>query len=244
MTELFLTRASLTESFDVLGPVLFPADPAHKMAIAHRLVWTLFPPDLKERPFLYRETAPSQARGRAARGEFYILSSIAPRDDRGLFRLETKPFAPCLVPGDILQFSLRANPTVQKSEMEEGQRKTRRFDVVMHALHDVPSADRAKVRPELIRKAGLDWLARQGERAGFRLVDPEAVHVDGYEQFDADPEGRRRVRSQRQPGHSRLDFEGQLEVVDPALFVEAIGRGFGRARAFGHGLMLIRRPAT
>jgi len=242
MTELYLSRATLNADFDLLGPILFPDDPAHKMAIAHRLVWTLFPPDLKERPFLYREMAPSHAQGRAARGNIFILSKMEPRDERGLFRLESKPFRPDLAVGDRLMFSLRANPTVQRTEIVDGKRKTRRFDIVMHALHDVPKRDRADSRPKLVRAAGLDWLAGQGERSGFRLPARDAIRVDGYEQFDADPENRRpKGEGRRRPGHSRLDFEGLLEVTNPTLLVESIGNGFGRARAFGHGLMLIRR---
>lgn len=242
MTDLYLSRATLNADFDQLGPILFPSDPAHKMAIAHRLVWTLFPPDLKERPFLYREMAPSHAHGRAARGEIFVLSKLEPRDERGLFRLETKLFRPALAAGDRLMFSLRANPTVQRSEIVDGRRKTRRFDVVMHALHGLPKEQRAEKRPELVRSAGLDWLAGQGERSGFRLPAREAVRIDGYEQFDADPENRRpKGEGRRRPGHSRIDFEGLMEVTDPALLIDGIANGFGRARAFGHGLMLIRR---
>jgi CRISPR system Cascade subunit CasE len=38
-----------------------------------------------------------------------------------------------------------------------------------------------------------------------------------------------------------LDFEGVLEVTDPDRFVDAVAQGFGRAKGFGCGLMLIRR---
>lgn len=242
MTELYLSRARLNAGFDALGPILFPNDPAHKMAISHRLIWTLFPRDLKERPFLYRETAPSHAKGRAARGELFILSSVEPDNRQGLFELETNRFAPQIKKGEWLQFSLRANPTVQKSEMVDGRRKTRRYDVVMAALHNLPPEERAKARPEAIRRAGLDWLTRQGVEAGFSLPEPERLRIDGYEQFDADPENRRQTRQgRRRPGHSRLDFEGLLQVEEPGQFVKRLGEGFGRARAFGHGLMLIRR---
>lgn len=242
MTGLYLSRARLNAGFDALGPILFPNDQANKMAISHRLVWTLFPHNLKERPFLYRETAPSHAQGRAARGDFIILSSQAPENQQGLFDLETKPFSPKLQQGELLQFSLRANPTTQKSEMVDGKRKTRRHDVVMQALHALPQEDRAKARRETICKAGLTWLSRQGEHAGFSLPKPNIINIDGYEQFDTDPENRRQIRATRhRPNHSRIDFEGVLQVNDPELFVRRIGEGFGRARAFGHGLMLIRR---
>jgi CRISPR system Cascade subunit CasE len=242
MTGLYLSRARLSAGFDALGPILFPNDPAHKMAISHRLVWTLFPPDCKERPFLYREMSPSHARGRAARGEIYILSSMKPEDRKGLFDLQTQDFRPRLRQGELLQFRLRANPTAQRSEWVGGRRKNRRHDVVMQALRSLPQGERAGARPAIIRRAGLEWLTRQGERAGFSLPRPEALNIDGYEQFDADPEKRRALQpGGRRPGHSRIDFEGALRVEDPDLFVKRLGEGFGRARAFGHGLMLIKR---
>lgn len=242
MTGLYLSRAQLNAGFDALGPILFPNDAGHKMAISHRLVWTLFPSDCKERPFLYREMSPSHARGRAARGTIYILSTLKPEDSRGLFDLDTQEFDPKLSPGELLRFSLRANPTAQNSDRADGKRKSRRYDVVMQELHKLPPDERAKARPEVIRRAGLKWLIRQGENAGFSIPNPEALVVDGYEQFDADPENRRkRPPGERRPGHSRIDFEGLLRVDDPGQFVKRLGEGFGRARAFGHGLMLIRR---
>jgi CRISPR system Cascade subunit CasE len=38
-----------------------------------------------------------------------------------------------------------------------------------------------------------------------------------------------------------LDISGVLEVHDPDRFLLRLAQGFGRARAFGCGLMLIRR---
>ena len=246
MTALYFSRARLKADLGRLGPVLFPDVPASRIGVSHRLVWSLFPEELSERPFLYRDTAPSTAVGRAAQGEFLILSTMPPDDRSRLFDLETKPFEPALTVGDRLGFSLRVNPTIQSRDKEKttagGRAKTRRYDVVMHALHDIPKGSaRIEARPRLIREAGLAWLTKQGEAAGFRLPDFETVSVDGYEQFDVDPENRRAVRGRRRPGHSRIDFEGVLQVADPVLFVARLATGFGRARAFGHGLMLIRR---
>jgi CRISPR system Cascade subunit CasE len=38
-----------------------------------------------------------------------------------------------------------------------------------------------------------------------------------------------------------LEFAGVLTVRDPARFLAALAQGFGHAKAFGCGLMLIRR---
>jgi len=242
MSELFFSRARLKPGHERLGPILFPDNPAVRMGASHRLVWSMFPRDLQERPFLYRENAPNHAVGASARAELMVLSRLAPTDAEGLFDIETKSFAPVLQAGQRLQFSLRANPTAQKSETDaEGRRKSRRCDIVMAALKDVAKGQaRIEARPRFIQQAGLDWLKRQGDRSGFRIADPEQVKIDGYEQFDVDPENRRATRGRRAV-HSRLEFEGVLEVTEPQAFLRQLAQGFGRARAFGHGLMLIRR---
>ena len=41
--------------------------------------------------------------------------------------------------------------------------------------------------------------------------------------------------------YSTLDLDGVLTVSDPASLAPAIGQGFGAAKAYGCGLMLIRR---
>lgn len=243
---LYFSRARLRAGLGRLGPILFPSAPESRIGVSHRLVWSLFPENLTERPFLYRDTAPLTGPGRTARGEFLILSTLPPSDTNNLFDLETKSFEPALHPGDRLGFSLRANPTIHSRDRDRttagGRRKTRRHDVVMHALHAIPpGARRAAARPALIRDAGLQWLAAQGECAGFRLPDPNAISVDGYEQVAINVEHPRAGGGRRQPRHSRVEFEGVLEVVDPTLFLSRLAAGFGRARAFGHGLMLIRR---
>ncbi len=61
------------------------------------------------------------------------------------------------------------------------------------------------------------------------------VGVDGYELVSIPRDGASAAQ------FSRLDFTGLLTVTDPAAFLTALACGFGRARAFGCGLMLIRR---
>ena len=38
-----------------------------------------------------------------------------------------------------------------------------------------------------------------------------------------------------------LDLTGEIAVTDPDTFLPALGAGFGRAKAWGCGLMLIQR---
>lgn len=243
MSTPLLTRVRLKRepSAAALGPVLLPADPDARAGAAHRLLWTLFADDpARRRDFLWRE----EGRGglRPGQASFLVLSARPPEDPHALFDLEEpKPFAPVLARGDRLHFALRANPVVARRESSrEGQRaRLVRHDVVMDRLHDLPKGTRAEPRTEAIVQAGRDWLSAQGERAGFRLLDVAEgtpLQVDGYQQVQI---GRDRGRTAIR--FSTLDFTGTLEVTTPKLFVRALLGGFGKAKAFGCGLMLIRR---
>jgi CRISPR system Cascade subunit CasE len=101
----------------------------------------------------------------------------------------------------------------------------------MDALHR-GEGERAAKRPDAIAAAGAAWLHRQGVAHGFELAG--AVDVDGYETV-------RIARASQPIRFGRLDISGVLTVSDPPRFLAALAAGFGRSRAFGCGLMLIRR---
>jgi CRISPR system Cascade subunit CasE len=226
MSDLFLSRARLNRDApaQALARLLVPDDAAARAAAAHHLVWSLFAdvPD-RRRDFLWREEAP---------GRFMTLSSRQPADPHGLFVIESKPFAPTLEAGDRLGFSLRANPVISR-QTAPGKRGIR-HDVVMDALHRLPRDDRADERPNAIATAGVAWLGRQGDAHGF--VPIGRSNVDGYETVHIP-----RERSQDGIRFGRVDITGTLTVTDPVRFLAALVSGFGRSRAFGCGLMLIRR---
>ena len=236
----YLTRAALDLDAPehALRPLLDPVDPDAAFDAHHRLIWTLFPDRNGNRDFLWRVDD---------RGRFLILSARKPQFSR-LFRpLETKPFAPALVAGDRLSFMLRVNATRDRrsgpgESVAPGTRrmptKDRRVDIVMHAMSE-QGADasagpdgRASRRLEIAREAAGVWLAAQGERRGFAV---ENLEVEDYLV--------RRLKRRRgnEARFGILDLVGRLSVIDPASFTRALLTGFGRARAYGCGLMLVRR---
>ena len=192
----------------------------------HHLVWSLFADGAdRKRDFLWRETGA---------GAFLILSARQPEDRHGLFEIdEPKPFTPALEPGDRLGFSLRANPVVRRRH--PSHRRSVKHDVVMDALRSHAKSERAVQRFEIIREQGFVWLDRQGTKAGFR-IDSADVAVDAYDQHRI-----ARTGSASAMLYSTLDFEGILTVSDPVTLLPAIAQGFGAAKAYGCGLMLIRR---
>ena len=228
---MYLTRASLRRdvSVNALAPLLLGLGKGLAPHPGHHLIWSLFTEGAggQERDFLWREEG---------RGAYYILSRRPPRDRHGLFDVSPpKTFAPELREGDVLTFSLRANPVIRRHDPARG--RSAKHDVVMDALHPIPPSARASHRLAEVRTRGLAWLGRQGGSAGFR-VSEQGVRVDGYDQHRVARGGGRPPMS-----FSTVDFEGRLTVEAPLDFLAAIRRGFGSAKGYGCGLMLIRLAA-
>jgi CRISPR system Cascade subunit CasE len=218
-----LSRLTLKRSPDVaaLGRLLDPAHQGRRMDAQHRLVWSAFAGEPEaRRDFLWRDMG---------QGVFLVLSPRPPGDSALFEPPEVQPFAPDLAPGDRLAFVLRANATRTVTEPDG---RTRHRDVVMEALHALPKAERAARRLDLAQAAGRRWLEGQGARAGFRVIE---AFVSAYDV--AEPPGQ----GQRRPRFGIIDLEGRIEITDPAAFLARLALGFGRAKAFGCGLMLIRR---
>ncbi len=252
MTMLWLSRARLRRSAQIatVASLLLPERDEDRVSNGHRLIWSLFAREgaPTARSFLWREDKD---------GCFYMLSRDPPPQNHALLEVDPpKPFAPVLAVGDQLRFVLRANPTIARpldtfrtacrDSGAKPSRKTAHDDIVMHALHGLPSCARAEARGAAIESAGRRWLEVQAARGGFSLRSllapgdpealPDALRIDGYRVLRPP-----RPRKSAQMRIAVLEFEGVLTVTDPALFLAALGRGFGRAKAYGCGLMLIAR---
>ncbi len=83
------------------------------------------------------------------------------------------------------------------------------------------------------------WLVKKGERNGFRLArdvkrDRLRIQAAAYCWQAISKKGRK-------AGFSSVDFDGILEVTNPEDFSTALFNGIGPAKAFGCGLMMVRR---
>lgn len=230
---MFLSRVRVvTEGLDRMALLNLMAGDAYSN---HQLLWRMFT-EMADREFLFRqemehEQLPPEADPRGL-PVFYVVSDVQPTPVSGLLQTETKPLVPQLSVGDMLAFRLRANPTV--SRKKAGEKRSRRHDVLMDAkkqchedqIHD-PMAIQASME-----KAALKWLAAQSGKSGFNL---ESVpQVSGYRQHVL----RRKGRDIR---FSSVDYEGLLTVAEPNRFVDMLGKGLGKSKAFGCGLMMVRR---
>ena len=227
---MYLSRATLrrTAQIQALLPLLLEQNPGGRHP-DHHLMWYLFAEGggPRERDFLWRRTGG---------GAFLILSARPPQDPLTLFRIDDpKPFDLDLPSGTKLRFMLRACPVVQRRRADGG-RKSVKHDVVMDALRTHPSGERSEQRQEIVQREGAAWLNRRAEGGGF-AVETAEISAEGYRQIQI---GRGRGRNPMR--FSSLDLSGILTVQNSELLLKAITQGFGAARAFGCGLMLVRQP--
>lgn len=214
----------------------------------HQWLWRFFAAEPgSARDFLFRRRD-----GEGSMPGFYVVSVRKPQSRSAAWQVQCRDYDPQLQEGQRLAFELRVNPAVTHSV----NGKTRRDDVVMQEKTrllaergfkrwaDWPDTDEAKpTLYELAQARCLDWLERRAEQAGFRVLTRElhdeqgcriekAVRVDGYAQHRAE---RKDIR------FSTVDFTGELEVSNSIAFRQALFEGIGHAKAFGCGLLLVRR---
>lgn len=86
------------------------------------------------------------------------------------------------------------------------------------------------------------WMIKQGQRCGFELLSG----ADGMFKLQNSAyawHGLQQKISKKgeKAGFSSVDFCGELQITDPEKFRQTLFNGLGRAKAFGCGLMMVRR---
>lgn len=226
--------------FSVITPVNL-RQAAYEMAQSaayaeHQWLWKFFPSNQdQQRDFIFRrydqEVTP----------RFYIVSKREPVAFSDIWQVQSQPYAPQLSDGQHLSFQLRANPVVTKTN-DKG--KPQRHDVVIdakkrflleHGLtedatwRDLKRDEGKPLLYDLTQQTCLDWLQSRSDRLGFSIV---AANVNAYQQHRAD---KREIR------FSTVDFSGELIVTDHELFQHTLFHGIGHAKAFGCGLLLVKK---
>ena len=198
----------------------------------HQVIWQLFDDDPKaQRDFLYRQVIEH------GQVKYYVLSKRIPVDKTGIWRVDSpKVYDPQLTKGQKLFFMLRANPVITVTT-DEG--KKQRHDVVMQekkriGYKQIPEKERPPLQ-QLVQKSSVNWLMSRMEGGGF-LIESEQVMADNYQQH------RSHVNSQQHLiRYSTVDLQGILTVMNVGFFRRALFSGIGKSKAFGCGLLLIKR---
>ncbi len=85
------------------------------------------------------------------------------------------------------------------------------------------------------------WFIKQGERLGFKPVADDnnlsKLQNSAYQWHSLSAKGGKGDKA----GFSSVDFTGELQITDMEKFKQALFVGIGRSKAFGCGLLLVRR---
>ena len=190
----------------------------------HQLLWKLFAGQ-QPRQFVFRHSVDKQGLN-----EFYLLSAVEPKPSR-FFDIQTKAFQPKLQSGQLLGYQLRVNPTVCI--------KDRQHDVLMNAkknAKDQGIKEDSQQLKQRMEQAAHSWLSDKERLArwGFQV---ETAEISDYRQHRC----LKKIANDRHYiRFSSVDFQGILRITDSERFLQQYAKGFGRAKAFGCGLMLIR----
>lgn len=204
-----------------LSRVEIPWDLSRNPYDVHRHLWRMFPGENREprrngeesrQGFLFR-TEESRP-GRVTR--LLVQSRKPPKAVPDLALMGTRELNPQPVFGQRLGFLLTANPIKTIMDVEREAKSGKRSE---------------KCRVPLIREEEQRaWLERK--LAGAALIDAATVLAQPSLHFRKGNRGGKLAT---------VTFEGVLQVADPVLLVSLMSNGIGPAKAFGCGLLLVRR---
>ncbi len=202
--------------------------------LIHQAVADLFG-DRDGRGYLYRVTGESPGER-----EVLVLSHAPPRTvaelpspaHRRARQLRSKLFDPELTSGQLLDFEIRINATQVVTQLNGKKQRTDVWEAVWKA---------DKQTPRTPHEVYGEYLQRKLERIAELLPDADGALARVTERGEV--QARRGDRNDV-PRFVATNLIGTLRVTDPERFLETIGQGIGRAKAFGCGLLCISRPGT
>ncbi|CAB1075455.1 CRISPR-associated protein, Cse3 family [Olavius algarvensis Delta 1 endosymbiont] len=197
----------------------------------HQKIWALVSWNRNQkRDFLYRVEYDAYQK-------IQYIYLLAPNQisSQNKIRFAVSPkYQPQLETGEFLYFKLRANPIIKRKE----NGKAKEYGIIMDAKHQFNKNGQNYQEQfylnELIHNVGIKWLVRKGDQHGFSVKQFE-VKIDNDCEYTVKPPGKQAFTLRT------LDFEGRLKIVDTEQFKKALFEGIGSAKAFGCGLMLVRR---
>jgi CRISPR system Cascade subunit CasE len=182
--------------------------------------------------------------------EFQELARLPPIDHADLVdalrltEVEVRALAVDWVPKSTLDFETRIRPVIRiRPEGRTG--RTRERDAFLEAIDpdERPPTDLTPHRVWPTReRIYAEWLSRELARGGAARL--ETARMIAFQRT-------RVLRRPTQPGAGRGRIEsegpdailrGRLRIEDGAGFATLLGRGVGRHRAFGFGMLLLTPP--
>lgn len=216
-----VVKRNTIEAQAFLSRITAPPEVIENDYMAHRVFWRAFgltPESAGQvQPFRFRKEGADTGQGLCN----YLVQSAQEPAWEGVqgIQAECKRISLALESGQQMAFRLLAN--VQK--------------------HDTATDRKVAVtEPSKL----IEWLTRQGEKHGFSILDAETRRPpsDVHSAYEKGTAGR--AHNDR-PRHvfrlNRIQFDGVLQIEDPALMIDAMVKGIGAKAAFGCGLLTVTR---
>lgn len=146
----------------------------------------------------------------------------------------SKPMPTTFVEGMRFRFEVKVCPVVRLNSDKRGAKKGAEVDAYLSRVWDL-SPDEPLERAQVY----MEWLEKQIQmRGGAHLLD---VNLEGFqlERLQRRTQGEeRRAKTIKRPVAT---LSGLLEVGDTEAFSDLLRVGIGRHRAFGFGMLKVRR---
>lgn len=218
----------------------------------HQILWKGFK-GLKrgerENRFLYRHQEAGEVHS------ILVQSATAPdwsflADEASGTRAETRPFnTEGIDANDRLHFLLRANPVVSRRFVGEKKRPDDKYD---RQRRIAVGSDRERLAKLLGKEKDdlpsredmlIQWLERKGMDGGFVIErgEKDRILCDIGPNMDIILRKPEQKEKDERVTLTTVDFSGVLRVTDADAFAQTLRHGLGRARAFGCGLLSVRR---
>lgn len=154
----------------------------------------------------------------------------------------TKPM-PALPAGTRLAFSVRVCPTVRLGRTPAGGKTSgAEVDAFLAAIDKWEAAGEPQPKP-VRDEVYLDWFRAALDRAGG--VELESLRVAAFQLEDLMRKSGNRGDAVRPAAelrrHPAATMEGVLRVTEAGAFARLLARGVGRHRAFGFGMLMLRK---
>ena len=118
--------------------------------------------------------------------------------------------------------------------MDEGQLWS--FDLIAAPTKKVGAEGRKNSCRRILRDPAerQEWLVRKAEQSGFALLhaeELEQIHISGSHRQD----------SGGMMYHDAYHYRGTLQITDAAVFRRTMQSGIGSGRAYGFGMLMVKR---
>ena len=167
-------------------------------------------------------------------GELEAIGRKAGADAVDLDRLLSKR-VPTVEAGTTLCFEVRVCPTVRKASEGEHHRKGAELDAYVDACRAAETAGQEMPERQMVYQT---WLRSRIDGRGATVLDSALTDFRVRWQYRQRQGVERKAASRRKPD---AILTGRLRVEDGPAFAELLAAGVGRHRAFGFGMLLIRR---